>query len=326
MHVHIVTTGGTIASRVEASTGAARAVMPAAELVAQLPQLSETAEVRVTEFSLASSWNITPAMMGELARTIRALQADPQTAGVVVTHGTDTMEESAFAVDLLTDGATPVVFTGAMRNASLPGPDGPRNLLCAVRVAADPAARGVGTLVVMNDEIHAARHVAKTHSSALSAFSSPGTGALGTVDARGVWLRWRPRRAAVLPIAVPEPRVHLFHAAAGSDSLPLQAALAGGARGVVIAGTGSGNVYEGWDRAIRELLDAGVPVVLVTRCGAGRVTPTYGGPGGGRGLWDAGVVPGGDLGGPKARIALMFALGARFDLPRLRDCFADLAG
>lgn len=320
----MVATGGTIASRVDPATGAARAVVSAAELVAQLPELSDVAELRLTEFSRVSSWNLTPAMMAELARTIRLLQADPETAGVVVTHGTDTMEESAFAIELLTDAEPPVVFTGAMRNASLPGPDGPRNLLSAVRVAADPAARGIGTLVVMNEEIHAARHVAKTHASALSAFSSPGTGPLGVVDGGGAWLRFRPRRVAALPLAAPEPRVHLFHAAAGSDPLPLEAALAAGARGVVIAGTGSGNVYEGWDRAVRDLLDAGVAVVLVSRCVGGRVSPTYGGPGGGRGLWDAGVVPGGDLSGPKARIALMFALGGGLEGPRLRAFFEAL--
>jgi L-asparaginase len=130
----------------------------------------------------------------------------------------------------------------------------------------------------------------------------------------------------VLPLSTPEPRVCLFEAAAGTDALPLQAALAGGARGVVVAGTGSGNVYEGWVASIGELLRAGLPVVLVTRCLEGRVTPSYGGPGGGRGLWDAGVVPGGDLSGPKARIALMFALGAGLDLPGIRRFFTQLVG
>ena len=326
MHVDVVTTGGTIASRVDPVTGAATAVVTAAELLAQVPQLSEVADVRVTEFSLTSSWNVTPAMMRDLARTIRGLQSDPGCAGVVVTHGTDTMEESALAIDLMVDGAAPVVFTGAMRNASLPGPDGPRNLVSAVRVAAAGAARGLGTLVVMNDEIHAARHVVKTHSSAPSAFGSPGAGPMGIVDGGGVWLRWRPARVPALPVATPETRVHLFVAATGTDPLPLSAALSARAKGVVVAGTGSGNVYEGWESAIGDLIAAGIPVVLVTRCVGGRVSPTYGGPGGGRGLWDRGVIPGGDLTGPKARVALMFALGAGLDLSALRQFFAALSG
>jgi L-asparaginase len=282
------------------------------------------ADLRVTEFSLVSSWNLTAAMMVSLARTIRELQADPETAGIVVTHGTDTMEETSFAIDLLADGAAPVAFTGAMRNASLPGADGPRNLLSAVRVAADRATRGAGTVVVMNDEIHAARQVVKTHTSAPSTFASPNGGPIGTVDGSGVWLLRLPRRPPPLPLAEPRGRVFLFESGAAVENLPLEAALDGGAQGVVIAGTGAGNVYEGWEQPIASLIRAGVPVVLVSRCLGGRISPDYGAPGGGRRLLDLGVIPGGDLRGPKARIALMLALGAGMDLAAIRTYFSRL--
>jgi L-asparaginase len=324
LRIEIVTTGGTIASRVDPATGAAVPAVRAADLLALVPGLGQLAEVRTTEFCLESSWNITPAMMGELARTVRERQADPGTAGVVVTHGTDTLEETAFALDLLLPAETPVVLTGAMRNASLPGADGPRNLLGAVRVAADPAARGLGPLVVMSDEAHAARHVTKTHSSALDTFRSPGAGAVGRIDSLGLSVRWRPRRPPALPIAAPEPRVHLLECAAGADPAPLRAALGTGAKGLVVAGSGAGNVHRDWEEPIREAVAAGLPVVLTTRCGAGRVLPEYGAPGGGAVLHRLGVVPGGELSGRKARIALMFALGAGLDLPAIRSYFAAL--
>jgi len=324
MRVEIVTTGGTIASRIDPATGAAVPLVRADELVALVPQLGAAAELRTTEFCLESSWNLTPAMMADLARTILPLQSDPGTAGVVVTHGTDTMEETAFALDLLLPAPAPVVLTGAMRNASLPGTDGPRNLLAAVRVAAHAAARGLGTLVVMNDEAHSARQVTKTHSSALDTFASPSVGPVGRLDSLGFSVRWRPRRPPALPPAKPETSVHLLECAAGADPLPLRAVLDAGARGVVIAGSGAGNVHRDWEEPIREAIESGLPVVLVTRCGSGRILPEYGAPGGGRRLHEHGVVPGGDLSGRKARIALMLARGAGLDLAGVRSYFAAL--
>jgi L-asparaginase len=324
VRVEIVTTGGTIASRVDPATGAAAPAVRADELLALVPQLGEIASLGTSEFCLESSWNVTPAMVVELARRIAPLQAEPDTAGVVVTHGTDTMEETAFALDLLLTADRPVVLTGAMRNASLPGADGPRNLLGAVRVAAHPLARGLGTLVVMNDELHAARRVTKTHSSALDTFRSPSSGPVGRIDSLGLSVLWRPRRPPAVPLSPPETRVHLLECAAGADPLPLRAVVAAGAKGVVVAGSGAGNVHRGWEEPIREAVESGVSVVLVTRCGTGRVLPEYGAPGGGRRLHDMGVVPGGDLTGRKARIALMLALGAGFDPPAVRAYFAAL--
>ena len=323
--VHIITTGGTIASRIDPATGAAVPVVRADELLAQVPALAEVADLRVTEFGLISSWNMTPALMAELARTVQATQAERPGTGVVITHGTDTLEETAFVLDLLLDAPAPVVLTGAMRNPSQPAPDGPRNLLAAVRVAAAPAARDLGVVVVLNDEIHAARYVTKTHTTALSTFASPGVGPVGLVDDEGAWLRWRPNRLPCLPLSSPEPRVYLVKMAAGMDDLLLQAVRRAGGRGVVIEGSGAGNVYEGWQEAIRALVAAGVPVVLVSRCGGGRVVGAYGGPGGGQTLRSLGIIPAGDLTGPKARLALMFALGAGLGPEALRAYFTQVA-
>ncbi|WP_437931513.1 asparaginase [Sorangium sp. So ce291] len=324
--VHLVTTGGTIASRVDPQTGAAVPAVRAEELVASVPALGRVAEIAVTEHCLESSWNLGPDRIAALARVARDLQADPAVTGIVVTHGTDTLEETAFALDLLLDGDTPVVLTGAMRDASTAGTDGPRNLVSAAKVAVDPAARGLGVLVAMNDEIHAARCVMKTHTTALGTFASPGAGPLGSVDGEGVRIHARPARTPTLPLADPEPRVYLVKMASGMDDLLLRALLEARARGVVIEGSGAGNVCGSWEGAIRELVQAGTPVVLTSRCPGGRVTPTYGAPGGGRRLSELGVIPAGALSGPKARLALMFALGAGLDLGGLRAYLDRFAG
>lgn len=320
--VQIITTGGTIASRADPATGAAVPVVSGDELLASVPQLAAVAATRVCEFSQMSSWNMTPALMADLARAARTALDDPAVAGVVVTHGTDTMEESAFALELVLDSPKPVVFTGAMRHAGQPFPDGPRNLLVATQVAAAPAARGVGVVVVMHDEIHAARYVTKTHTTALDALRSPATGPIGAVDDSGVWLRCLPPRLPRLPLVDPVADVFLVRMATGLSDRLIRAVLEGGGRGLVIEGSGSGNVYGGWEAAIGEVIAADVPVVLVSRTGGGRVAPGYGGAGGGRTLVDRGVIPGGDLSGPKARLALMFALGAGWSNDRIRAWFA----
>jgi len=230
--VQIITTGGTIASRIDPATGAAFPVMRATELVAQIPELSKHAQVGVDEFGLVPSWDMTPATVLRLARTIRSTLAAGDVDGVVVTHGTDTMEESAFALDLLFDGEQPVVITGAMRNASQPGSVGPRNLLSAVRVAASINTRGLGVAVVMNDQMHAPRYVTKSHTTATDTMISPGVGPIGTVDDSGVWLRWRPARLPRMPLVEPEPRVYLVRMAAGMDDLFLRVLHRERARGV----------------------------------------------------------------------------------------------
>jgi len=228
--VHIITTGGTIASRIDPATGTAFPVMHAQELLAEIPELSGYAEPRMTEFALVPSFDMTPGIVARLARDIRNLLAAERAGGIVVTHGTDTMEESAFALDLLIDCEQPVVMTGAMRNASQPGADGPRNLVSAVRTAAARNTRGLGVAVVMNDQVHAPRYVTKSHTTATDTMISPGVGPIGTVDDGGVWLRWLPKRLPRMPDVEPETRVYLIRMAAGMDDLFLRTVFDAGAR------------------------------------------------------------------------------------------------
>jgi L-asparaginase len=323
--VSIVTTGGTIASRRDRSGGAAVASDAATALVAAVPALADVAEVTTHEAALVNSWNITPAHVTRLADTVTDLVARDAPDGIVITHGTDTMEETAFALALLTRPTVPIVLTGAMRAADAVGTDGPRNLLEAVTVATDPTCRDIGVCVVMNGTIHAARHVTKSHTTALDTFASPDTGPVGTVDAAGVVTRWRP---------APLPHVATDHLDAGVDVVTMwlgttdrQLRAAAGQRGLVLAGSGSGNIGAHLQPALQDLIDAGTTVVLTSRCGAGRVVPAYGGQGGGATLVeDVGVVPAGDLRPAQARIALMALLGSGADDAAIRRWFAASQG
>lgn len=322
--VQIITTGGTIASRVDPVTGGAVPAVGAAELVALAPALRHYADVRVTDFGMFQSWNIGPDVMVRIASAAAEALRDDSVAGVVVAHGTDTMEETAFALGLLIDSKKPVVVTGAMRNASDPGFDGPRNLVAAVRVAVSADARGRGTLVVMNEEIHSAKFVTKTHTTALGTFASPECGPVGLIDDRGVWFRLSPDPLPRLSTSRAETNIHLVKMAAGADGLLLRALLDARVAGVVLEASGAGNVSDLWHEPIEKLIAAAIPVVLVSRCGRGRVVPVYGGPGGGRTLHDMGVIDGGPLTGPKARVALALASGEGMEVPQLRRFFADL--
>lgn len=320
----ILTTGGTIASSIDPGSGAAVAAVNAEDLLASVPTLREFAEVEAHGFSLVNSWDMTPQMMASLGRELSRLADDDRPDGFIVTHGTDTMEETAFVLDLVLDLDVPVVLTGAMRAADATGPDGPRNLLAAARAITSGALDGAGVTIVMNDEVHAARYATKVHTTALGTFASLDTGPLGTVDERGVLLRWRPPRRPRLELVDPEPSVGLVKMTAGADERLLRHLADDHATGVVIEGSGSGNVPSAWQPVLKELVDRKVPVVLASRCPAGRVVPSYGGAGGGATLAEVGVIPAEDLSGPKARLALMLLLGGGADVEAVRRWFAAL--
>ena len=318
--VHVLFTGGTISMRRDPVTGAALPALSGREIVARVPGLRREARLRLEDLARLPGPHVTPAWMWRLKRRVEQVLADPAVNGVVVTHGTDTLEETACLLDLTLASAKAVVLCGAMRTCSDPGWDGPANLTAAVRTAAHPAAAGRGTLVVVGEEIHAASRVRKRHTQRLDAFRSA-LGPVGVLDrgrvrfhdpaVRGPLLR--PRRLVTA--------VDLHLLAAGSDAAPLRSSLARGARGLVLEGTGAGNVPPGVVPGIRAALRAGVPVVVVSRCPEGRVAPLYGFEGGGARLAAMGVILGGDLGGPKARIKLMVALGTTSDPESLRRIF-----
>jgi L-asparaginase len=302
-------TGGTISMKIDPLTAAAIPALSGRDIVSQVPGLRRAARLTLEDYARLPGPHVTPDWMWGLKQRIEAHLADPRVDGVVVTHGTDTIEETAFLVDLTTETKKPVVFCGAMRTLGEPGSDGPSNLLIAVQTAANPDARGHGVLIAVGEQILAAGEAVKTHTQNLASFKSE-IGPVAILDRNGVrFVRSAVRRRQVRTSAI-EPRVDLHVMATGTDGLLLRASLLRGARGLVIEGTGAGNVTPLAVPAIAEALRSNVPVVIASRCGTGSVAPLYGYEGGGAQLQKMGCVLGGDLVGQKARILLMVALGA----------------
>ncbi len=307
MEIAVVTTGGTIAMRHAAEAGGAVPALSGADYRTALP--AGLPPLRLIDYVNLPSAHFTVDTLWGLRQQVAALAADPGVAGIVCTHGTDTLEESAYLLDLTVPGETPLVVTGAMRTASEVGYEGYANLAAAIRVAASPVARGLGALVVMNDQIHAARWVTKTHTLAPDTFQSPDRGPLGRVDADGVWLGCRLARD-LIPCERLEPAVALLKLVVGMDAGPLEDAVARGAKGVVIEALGGGRLPPWWLAPVEAAIRGGVAVVIVSRCPAGRVTDRYGYAGAHRDQAALGCGFAGGLNGQKARIRLMAALGA----------------
>ena len=316
-------TGGTISMRVDPETGGAVPALAGEEILALVPGLTTLADVQLFNPGLWPGPHVTPARMMALAREVAAVLADPTVAGAVITHGTDTLEETAYLLDLVLDLAKPIVLVGAMRNSSELSWDGPANLRAAFRVALSPDAAGLGVLVVMNDQILAASEVVKTHTESTDTFQSRDFGPLGLVDKDRVLVVRRPLRRQHLPAIALEEHVDLIRMYAGADGRFIDHAVETGTRGLVIEGLGRGNVPVAALPAIGRAIDRGLPVVIATRCARGRVLDTYGYEGGGRQLTRLGAILAGLLPGHQARLKLMLALGAGWDLARIRASFTD---
>jgi L-asparaginase len=297
--------------------------MSGAEILAHVPAIAAVADVRAVEFARLPGPHITPPRMMELARAVAAELADAATAGVVVTHGTDTLEESAFLLDLLLDSDKPVVFTGAMRHSSQPGWDGPANLFSAVRVAVSIEARALGVLVCLNELILAADDATKTHTVALDTFDGCNAGALGRVEHDRIAIHRRRVSREHFTADRLEERVEIVKLPAGSDGRLLRCALQEGARGLVVEGLGCGNVPVTAIAEVERAAAAGIPVVITTRCHRGGIADTYGYAGAARRLREAGAILGGALPSHKARIKLMVLLGAGAGMDRIRAAFSN---
>jgi L-asparaginase len=309
VRVRVLTTGGTIASRSVDSAGHAGVVATdgPSELLGGIELPGVRIEAR--EVLRVGGYRLAEADLRQIASAAIAGTADA--AGVVVTHGTDTMEESAFLTDLMYAGEAPIVFCGAQRHAGQPDRDGPRNLADALRLAAAPQGRGVGVMICMAGHAWPARYAAKTHTVAADAFSTPMVGPVAALDGGDVRLLARPVRPRGFPRSLlerPLPRVDIVTAYAGVDGALVRAAIDSGARGLVIAAFGAGNVTPALAEAAANAVEAGVPVLVVSRCGAGPVIPQYGGPGGGAELARAGAIFGGALRPSHARLLLALAL------------------
>jgi L-asparaginase len=322
--VPIIFTGGTIAMRIDPTQGGAVPALSGADLVAAVPGLDGIADIRVVDFGRLPGTHMTPARMLDLARVVEEQLGRAEVAGAVITHGTDTLEETAYLLDLVLNSEKPAVLVGAMRNSSELGWDGPANLRDAVRVAADPAARGLGVLVVMAGQILAADAATKWDAAALDTFGSRHGGALGIVEPDRVliWQRRASREHLPMPAALEE-RVEIIKLSAGSDGRLITMTIEAGFRGLVIEGLGRGNVPPAALPAIERAAASGIPIVLATRCPRGRVLNAYAYPGSGNQLLGMGVILAGFLSSQQARLKLMLLLGAGAGIEEIRRAFAS---
>ena len=299
----VLSLGGTI-TMLPGDAGGITPTLGAAELVASVPALAEVAEIEAASPFRVASPSLTPGDLVDVAARIEAAFATG-IDGAVVIQGTDTIEESAFLLDLLVAGDKPVVVTGAMRGADAPGADGPANLLAAARVAAAPASRGLGTLVVLNYDIHAARFVQKSHTALPSAFLSPLLGPLGTViEGQPRYYARIARQPGLSTTAGPPKAVALLRVAMGDDTRLMAAVADLGYAGAVIEGMGAGHVHADVAPVLGAMARR-IPVVLASRAMTGPVfTRTYGYAGAEIDLIGRGLLPTGYLSGLKARLLL----------------------
>lgn len=319
--VALVFTGGTISMRFDAAAEGAIPALGAAEILAAARGIEDIAELRVEEWGRFPGPHMTVERQWALRNRLAELVADPTIDGVVVTHGTDTIEESAYLATRSIATSKPMVFTGAMRHASELSWDGPANIADAARVAASPDARGYGALVVLNGRIFSALDVTKVHTHMLDAFESPALGPVGVVDDGLVVFRrvLRPQTRVLTPPQLVSP-VDIVLAYAGADGRHVDTTRET-ARGLVVAALGRGNVPPAMAAAIGRCVDAGVPVVVASRAPRGRVGQTYGYEGGGRQLARSGAIFTGSRRPQQARIDLMLALGEGLPLARLHEVF-----
>jgi L-asparaginase len=332
--IAILFTGGTMSMRLDPATGAAVPALSGEDILAHVPGLSAISDIDYEDVSRLPGPHVTPEQMWRLARRAAAWLERPDVDGLVITHGTDTLEETAYLLDLLLLSPKPVVIVGAIRTISEPGWDGPANLLAAVRVAAAAESHDRGTLVVMNEQILTAVEAQKVHTESAGSFASPEFGPVGVVDAgKVIFARKAPRHGtwrstdadAGLRVARLETGVDLIKAAAGGDDRFFRCSLASGARGIVIEAMGRGNLPPTMKPGIKAAVAAGVPVVISPRYGAGSVQERYGYEGGGHDLAQLGVIFAGRLTGLKARMKLMVALGYTTEIDALREIFAETA-
>jgi L-asparaginase len=306
--VAVFSMGGTISS-VDTGGKGVEPTLTGEALVSDVPEIAGVAEVSAESFRQAASGELRVGDLAELAAEISG-RIDGGAAGAVITQGTDTIEETSFVLDLLVDREAPVVVTGAMRNPTLPGADGPANLLAAIQVAVSDAARGLGTVVVLNDEVHLARFVRKTHTSNPATFRSDPVGPVGWISegVPRVVLRPAGRHKVDLSEDAGERPVALYHVGLGDDGRLLPKLEEDGYAGLVVEAMGGGHVPSVMAGTLEELASK-MPVVLASRTGGGEVLrSTYGFVGSEIDLLDRGLIYASHLDGRKARLLLTLLL------------------
>ncbi len=314
----LIHTGGTISMVENKQTGEINTTTehPLKDVTSRLKMYAHIDEK--VAFSLPSP-HITTEHMLKLAKQIQ--QVSSSYDGIVVTHGTDTLEETAYFLELVLDIEIPVIITGAMRSSNEIGSDALYNLISSIRVAIEDTAKNKGVLVVMNDEIHTAKNVTKTSTSNVATFQSPQYGPIGIITKESIIFHHTILFRHTHPIQSINKNVLLLKAFAGMDGQLFQALSQTEIDGLVVEALGQGNLPKDTIEPIHRLIHHNIPVILVSRCYQGTVQPTYGYEGGGRQLKDIGVIFTNGLTGPKARIKLLIALERTTDYNTLKNIF-----
>lgn len=308
--VVVFTTGGTIAMKFDKKVNGLMPAVSGEDLAAAVPGLEDVCEIEVKEFSNMASCNITPEKMLALSKTIEQELKRSDINGVVVTHGTDTVEETAYFLDIVHQSDKPIVLTAAMRGAGDTSPDGPMNIYCAVKTAASKESVGKGVLVLLNEQIHAAGQVRKTHSANPATFESPWWGPLGYCDGDRVVMRRAPLDRMTFALDTLSARVDVIMAMTGSGRDYIDFAVSQGCKGIVIEGFGRGNIPPAMEEGIADAVKQGVVVVISTRTLGGRPWQVYAYPGSVTDSRSHGAVKAGEYSSAKTRLKLMVILSA----------------
>lgn len=322
-HIVLISTGGTIGMLHDPKRHGAVPAVDGRALVAAIPSCQDFATVEVLEFSNIPSFHLTPELMLSLAKETHAALSREEVHGVVITHGTDTLEETAYFLELVLPCDKPVCLTGAMRVSGHVAPDGPYNLLCAIKAASCLGLAGYGPVVVMNEEIHAARRVVKTHTASVSTFASPGWGPLGRVEENVIILSPPLKRSELLRPDSLRARVPILKAYTGMDNDLLEAVEAMHPDGLVLEGFGRGNLPAHIVPVLVRLLNSGIPIVVASRVLSGPTAGVYATEGGGANLNTLGVLHSGLLSSHKARLKLLLALSCGYEAKQVAALFSD---
>lgn len=319
----IIFTGGTISMKSDKKTNAAVPAMGGEDILNLTPGIDEIADIDFLNFGIMPGPHITPEKMLELSKMITDKIEIEDYDGVIVTHGTDSLEETAYLVDLTYNDSKPVIFVGSMRNSSELGWDGPVNLINAVYTAISDEAQNKGVMVVMNNEIHSASQVTKTNTHTLDTFKSVDFGPIGFVDNKKAYFYYSYTKRQHIRVTHVDSNVDLIKCGCGMDDRLLKFCVDSGTHGIVIEGMGRGNIPPRMVSGVKYALSKNIPVVLVSRCLMGKVLDDYGYEGAGRELTQMGVILGDNLSGQKARIKLMAALGFTRRLADIKDIFEE---
>ena len=321
-NVLIVFTGGTFSMKIDKKkSGGAVPRYSGEELLKKIPEAKKLANISFYDFGKYPGPHVTPEIMMELSKQLRKRLAEKKYNGIVVTHGTDTLEETAYLIDLTIKTDIPIVFTGSMRNSSEPNWDGPKNLIDSIQVCLNENSRGMGTLVCMHGEVNAASEVTKIFSNEFETFQSLDFGTLGFVEKGRVIFNRLPRFLEIINTNKINTNVDLLTVYAGMDEKFFKHSADSGVEGLVIEALGVGNVPPAAFKGVEYVVKKNIPVVLVSRCPAGETDNIYSYPGAGKHLNDLGVIFTDYLNGQKARIKLMLALGKTSDRKILKKIF-----